>query len=410
MYAFVDKQSSARLSVLLLLSGVMFLARTISLMLTPLLIALAAEFHISTAVAGQLATATYITWGLVAPLVGPISDTYGRRPVALLGLSLMALGILGSVLAWNYESLFACRLLTGMGGAMAPPNSMAAISDHFPAAQRGRAIGWLFGSGWLGAVLGVPAVGLLATIGGWRLPLYALVVLILVVWGLLWVWFPPTPYRSKPSIDFLARFSELSREAGLWPVLMTNILQQIAFFALFTYLAAYLVQTYRMPAGTIALVLALVGLGAMLGSVIGGRLAGYPQRLPLIAMSLLGGGLLGGVALSIEASVWATVGLLGLFSILISLGMPVLMTLMTEIAGRSRATAIGLFGASNQVGGVGGASLGGILLSLGGFPLVGLLCLSAAVAAAVVVHLKVRDSMEFKQRTLYYLGSEGGGH
>lgn len=116
MYAFVDKQSSARLSVLLLLSGVMFLARTISLMLTPLLIALAAEFHISTAVAGQLATATYITWGLVAPLVGPISDTYGRRPVALLGLSLMALGILGSVLAWNYESLFACRLLTGMGG------------------------------------------------------------------------------------------------------------------------------------------------------------------------------------------------------------------------------------------------------------------------------------------------------
>jgi MFS family permease len=90
--------------------------------------------------------------------------------------------------------------------------------------------------------------------------------------------------------------------------------------------------------------------------------------------------------------------------------MPVLMTLMTEIAGRSRATAIGLFGASNQVGGVGGASLGGILLSLGGFPLVGLLCLSAAVAAAVVVHLKVRDSMEFKQRTLYYLGSEGGGH
>ena len=45
---------------------------------------------------------------------------------------LVALGILGSVLAWNYGSLLAFRLLTGIGAAMVPPNIIAVIADVFP--------------------------------------------------------------------------------------------------------------------------------------------------------------------------------------------------------------------------------------------------------------------------------------
>ncbi len=63
-------------------------------MLGPLLVALAHEFQTSVAVAGQLAAATAITWGITAPLVGPISDVYGRRLMLLTGLLLMAGGIL----------------------------------------------------------------------------------------------------------------------------------------------------------------------------------------------------------------------------------------------------------------------------------------------------------------------------
>jgi MFS family permease len=69
-----------------------------------------------------------------------VSDIYGRRRVGLTGLMLMAIGILGSVLAWNYWGLLTCRLLTGVGAAMIPPNSMATIADHFPPAQRGTPI------------------------------------------------------------------------------------------------------------------------------------------------------------------------------------------------------------------------------------------------------------------------------
>ena len=68
---------------------------------------------------------------------------------------------------------------------------------------------------------------------------------------------------------------------------------------------------------------------------------------------------------------------------------------MFELAGRSRTTATGLFALSNQLGVFGGTSLGGLMLALGGFPLVGLFCLVVAMLAAVVIRLTVRDSAAF---------------
>ena len=70
-------------------------------------------------------------------------------------------------------------------------------------------------------------------------------------------------------------------------------------------------------------------------------------------------------------------------------------TLLFEMAGSSRATAAGMFAVSNQVSVFTGASIGGAMLALGGFPAVGYFCAAVAVAAAVVVTLKVRNPEEF---------------
>ena len=74
-----------------LLAAAVFLVRTVDLMLGPLRVALAAAFHTSVPVMGQLAAVINISWGITAPLVGPVSDTYGRRVVGLSGLLLMLL-------------------------------------------------------------------------------------------------------------------------------------------------------------------------------------------------------------------------------------------------------------------------------------------------------------------------------
>ena len=60
----------------------MFFTQSASLMLAPLLVAMANEFDTLVAVAGQLATATFAAWGVSVVTVGPLSDSFGRRPVA----------------------------------------------------------------------------------------------------------------------------------------------------------------------------------------------------------------------------------------------------------------------------------------------------------------------------------------
>ncbi|MCH7843036.1 MAG: MFS transporter, partial [Chloroflexi bacterium] len=96
----------------------LFVTMSASLMLAPLLVAIAAEFDTSVAVAGQLATATFSAWAVSVVSVGPLSDSFGRRPVALIGLSLLSIGVLASAFAPNLGILMALRVVTGLGGGM----------------------------------------------------------------------------------------------------------------------------------------------------------------------------------------------------------------------------------------------------------------------------------------------------
>jgi predicted MFS family arabinose efflux permease len=367
---------------------------TVWLMLGPLLVELATVFHTSVAVTGQLTAATAITWALTAFLAGPVSDTYGRRRMLLTGLMLMALGTLSSAFAWNYGVLFVCRCLTGVGAAMIPPNCLATVADVFPPDQHGKAMGWLISASGLGTAFGIPLVALLADLGGWRLPFYVLGGLLLILWGLLWVWFPSSLRQPGHVVSFVAHFRTVGVTAVFWWVLAANCLQVMAFMGMSSYLAPYLMRTYQMSAGETALPLTIAGLGVIAGSLIGGRVAGQAYRLAVVASAFLGGGLGAALVFTTNFSPWATVVLAFGVAGLLPLSWPVTAVLLTELAGQSRATATGLFAVSNQLGAVGGASLGGVMLSLASFPLVGLFCLATAATAAVVIHSKVQKAAE----------------
>ena len=377
-------------SLVIFLSAGVFLVRAAALMLGPLLVALAAAFDTSVAAAGQLAAAINFSWAITALFVGPVSDTYGRRRVGLTGLLVMAFGILGSVLAWNYWALLACRLLTGVGAAMIPPNSMAAIADHFPPTERGRPISILITASLLGPVLAVPLVAVLGDVGGWRLPFGVVGVLCVVLWAIQSVCWAPQPSQAGRAVAFLGRFAAISRSAGVWHVLGANALYQTAAFGLFTYLAAFIIYSYGIRAGDTALPLALALTGAMLGSLLGGTVAGRTWRIGVVALALLVGGVLVGIAFVVGVSLWVTVLLAGAGAMLLTVFEPVTWALMAELAGDSRATANGMLAASNQLGATTGASLGGVILAFGGFSFVGLFCMGAAVIAALVIGLKVR--------------------
>lgn len=180
-------------------------------------------------------------------------------------------------------------------------------------------------------------------------------------------------------------------------MLVANASQQTALIGLMTYFAAYIIESYGWGEGRRTLPLALLGVGAVIGSLAGGMIAGRRRRLDWVALVGLGGGVVVGLIFALQAPLWAAIALSFGASMLLSVSMPVLSTVIMELAGGSRATASGMYGTSNQLGGVLGASAGGLMLSLGGFPAVGRFCLAAAVMAAAVVGLKVQDSAEFRR-------------
>ena len=124
--------------------------------------------EISVAVAGQLATATFAAWAVSVVSVGPLSDSFGRRPVCLAGLFVLSASVLGSAFAPNIEALLVLRVLTGLAGGMLPPNAVGAVSDIISPARRAQAIGALLAISVLTSAVTVPMVALLAEWNGWR--------------------------------------------------------------------------------------------------------------------------------------------------------------------------------------------------------------------------------------------------
>lgn len=105
---------------------------------------------------------------LFAPIIGGLSDRFGRRPVLLTTLFLLGIDYAIMALAPSLAWLVAGRLMSGiMGASWAASNSC--VADCVEPDERGAAFGLLLGAGGIGFVLG-PAIGGLASELGTRVP------------------------------------------------------------------------------------------------------------------------------------------------------------------------------------------------------------------------------------------------
>jgi len=119
-----------------------------------------------------------ITQFLFAPVIGNLSDKYGRRPVLLFSLLGFGIDYIILALAPAYGWLFVGRVIAGITGASFTTASayIADVSTNETRAKNFGMIGAAFG---LGFVLG-PALGALLAIWGIRAPFYAAAILCLL--------------------------------------------------------------------------------------------------------------------------------------------------------------------------------------------------------------------------------------
>lgn len=119
-----------------------------------------------------------ITQFIFAPVVGNLSDRYGRRPVLLASLFAFGIDYIILALAPSYGWLFAGRIIAGITGASFTTGA-AYIADVSTAETRAKNFGMIGAAFGLGFVIG-PALGGLLAGFGIRAPFYAAAALCLL--------------------------------------------------------------------------------------------------------------------------------------------------------------------------------------------------------------------------------------
>ena len=121
---------------------------------------------------GALLISAYaVTQFIFSPIVGNLSDRYGRRPVLLCSLLGFAIDYIFQALAGTYALLFIGRIIAGITGASFTTGA-AYIADVSTSETRAKNFGMIGAAFGLGFIIGPALGGLLA---GWgvRAPFYA---------------------------------------------------------------------------------------------------------------------------------------------------------------------------------------------------------------------------------------------
>lgn len=131
-------------------------------LIMPILPDLLRELTQSDVIAGQygaLAAVYSLMQFICAPVLGVLSDRYGRRPVLLISLAVAAVDYVLMALAPTLWLLYLGRIIAGIAGANMAV-ATAYITDISPPAERGRRFGWMSACFGLGLIAG-------PVLGGW---------------------------------------------------------------------------------------------------------------------------------------------------------------------------------------------------------------------------------------------------
>lgn len=137
----------------------------------------------------------------VMPLMGNLSDSFGRKKVFLLSLILFTASSLACGLASNIYSLVAFRFLQGIGGASFLPTAAGIVSDQFPE-NRERAIGLFTSIFPIGGIIGPNLGGWIVSRYSWRDIFFINLPIGIGLIAMIMILLKESKISSRPRVDF----------------------------------------------------------------------------------------------------------------------------------------------------------------------------------------------------------------
>ncbi|WP_420094826.1 MFS transporter [Nocardia asteroides] len=322
---------------------------------------IAGAMNVSEPTAGHAVSAYALGVVIGAPV---IAAAFARLPRKKLLVGLMVaftVGNLATVLAPNYGTLVAARFVAGLPhGAYFGVASLAAASLA-PAGQRAKAVAAVMLGLSVANVVGVPAATWLGQAFGWRSAFVVVAVIGLATIGALLRFVPP--FTGIVTTNPLTELGALRRPQ----VLLTLAVGAVGFggmFAVYTYVATTLTDVAGLGAGLVPLVLALFGVGMVIGNIAGGFLAdrGVDRSIfiGMVAMVVI----LAGFVAAAHNPVTAAIGALLVGASGAALA-PGLQTRLMDVAADAQTLAAALNHAALNIANAAGAWLGGLVIAAG---------------------------------------------
>jgi DHA1 family inner membrane transport protein len=371
---------------LMALAATAFVMGTAEFVIAGLLPAVAVDLAVSIPVAGLLISGYALAIVVGGPLFTAAGVRAPRQRLLVLAAALFVTGNVMASIAPGYPMLMAGRVLGAFGqGAFLPVASVVA-ADMVAPHLRAHAIAVVFAGGTAANVVGTPLGTLLGQQLGWRATFWALAAIGVASLIAVAVAVPSTPRPMNATLrGELATFGRLP----VWLTLAIGMLGVGGLFSSFTYIAPLLTSVSGYPAGAVAPLLALFGVGLLVGNLAGGRVGGRNQLGVLAgALALLTVGL-AGLALCASSRVLAAI----LLVLVGAAGFALVAPFMTRLIDQADGTpllAAAAGGSAVNLGAATGAYLGGLsidsVLGFTGPPPIG----SAIAAAGLLIVITAR--------------------
>jgi DHA1 family inner membrane transport protein len=347
----------------------------------------AGDLGISVPRAGHVISAYALGVVIGAPLIAVLAARWPRHRLLLVLMACFAAGNFVSALAPGYASLIAVRFLAGLPhGAYFGVASLVAAS-LVPANQRARAIGRMM-LGLTGATLaGVPLATWLGQTLGWRAAFVLVGAIAVLTFALISRCVPRAgPVKGASPARELSAF----RRKQVWLTLGVGAVGFGGLFCVLSYITPTLTQVSGLPERYVPFVLAVFGVGMILGNLIGSWLADRAL------MRTIGGVLIwNAVVLSLFSFTARHVWMVTIAVLLVGTGVaivPALQIRLMDVAEDAQTLAAALNHSAFNIANAMGAWLGGVAIAGGlGWASTGWVGALLAVAGLLIFSVSLAD-------------------
>ena len=336
--------------------------------LSLLLIDIAESITVPVATLGQISSFSSFLSIFMAIIMGVLSVRYSHKLLLSSGLVLICVSIIGTSLSTNFSSILLLYSFVGIGYSMVMPMVTTYIGELYPPEGRTKVMGQLIAVRSIVSFLAPLITGYILARSTWRIAYsffnlsITLLSLGLVIWAI-----SADERHPKSESNLLAGIRAIIRNRSALAFLLAGALGITPFIAISVYNGSYLRQVFNLPVETVSQLMPLTAISVTVGLLVSNRFVESLGLKKVVYLSTFVSAIAYlvyfGAGLSLIPSV--VFSLVGAVMTGIRLASSSALGLLQEKV--YRGSMMSLSAASQGLGGVLGALIGGLALSKFGY-------------------------------------------